>query len=259
MFWSLHATKGGIGTSVIAAGLALELAQREPWSARHGVVLVDFCGDQPDICGVDVGERHGVVDWLCAPEPVDVASLETLLVPVVPGLSLLPMGRSSLPNDVGAIDTTRITELVQGLGGVATVVADLGVIDAAPASPRAVIGAASDRRTLALRPCYLALRRATRVPISFDNIVEVFEDGRSLRTLDVEAVMGMAVSARVRVDPAIARAVDSGTLVSRRPRHLRRFIADVLDEFAPDGGTGGLAELGREGRSPRSRSAVESW
>lgn len=259
MFWSLHATKGGVGTSVIAAALALELAQREPWSARHGVVLVDFCGDQPDICGVDVRERHGVVDWLTAPEPVEVSALESLLIPVVPGLSVLPMGRSSLPDAAGAIDSTRVAQLVEGLSSVATVVCDLGVIGTDPTSPRSMIGAASDRRTLVLRPCYLALRRAAHVPISFDNVVEVFEDGRSLRTLDVEAVIGMAVSARVRVDPVIARAVDSGTVVSRRPRSLRRFIADLLAEFAQDGGTGGLAELGRRGRFEPSRSVVESW
>ena len=230
MFWSLHGTKGGIGTSVVAACLALELAQREPRDAQQGIVLVDFCGDQPDILGVEVGDRHGVVDWLTSSEPVEVQALESLLIPVCPGLSLLPAGRTELTNGVRSIDPGRIAELVTGLGGHATAIGDLGVIGNEPTFPRAQIGAASNRRTLLVRPCYLALRRAARVPISFDSLIEVYEDGRALRTLDVEAVMGLAVSARVRVDPAIARAVDSGTLVSKRPRALRRFIADLLAE-----------------------------
>ena len=246
MFWSLHATKGGTGTSVVAASLALELAQSEPWSSRHGVVLVDFDGDQADILGVDVTDRHGVVDWLTSPDPVDVAAIESLLVRVSPGLSLLPPGRARLSNDVGTIDAVRIAELVAGFGAGATVVADLGVIGAEEMSPRAMIGAASDRRTLLVRPCYLSLRRAAHVPISFDSLVEVYEDGRALRTLDVEAVMSMPVCARVRVDPAIARAVDSGTLVSRRPRVLRRIIADLQAEHLPSNrsSSGGRAQAG---------------
>lgn len=246
MFWSLHATKGGIGTSVVTASLALELGERE-----QKVVLVDFCGDQPDILGVEVGDRHGVVDWLTSAEPVDAAALDGLLVPVSAGLSLLPAGRSELTNGVGSLDPGRIAELVTGLAKSSLAIGDLGVIGNEPTLPRAQIGAASDRRTLLIRPCYLALRRATRVPISFDSLVEVYEDGRALRTLDVEAVMGMAVSARVRVDPAIARAVDSGTLVSRRPRALRRFIGDLLAEHeVPEA-------VRREGLI--SRESVQSW
>lgn len=230
MFWSVHATKGGTGTSVVAASLALELAQSEPWSSPHGVVLVDFDGDQADILGVDVTGRHGVVDWLTSPDPVDEGAIESLLIGVTPGLSLLPAGRSRLNNDVGAIDAGRVADLVAGFGASGRVIADLGVIGTEAMSPRAMIGAASDRRTLLVRPCYLALRKAAQVPISFDSLVEVYEDGRALRTLDVEAVMSMPVCARLRVDPAIARAVDSGTLVTRRPRALRRFVADLEAE-----------------------------
>ena len=230
MFWSLHATKGGTGTSVIAASLALELALSEPWSSRHGVILIDFDGDQSDILGVDVAGRHGVVDWLTSHDPVDLASIDSLLVPVTPGLSLLPAGRSQLGIGIGSIDAGRIADLVTGLGSSATVVADLGVIGTDAMSSRAMIGAASDRRTLIVRPCYLALRRAAKVPISFDSLAEVYEDGRALRTLDVEAVLSMPVCARLRVDPAVARSVDSGTLVNRRPRPLRRFVADLRAE-----------------------------
>ena len=193
-------------------------------------MLVDFDGDQPDILGVDVADRHGVTDWLATSEPMEISTLENLLVSVAPGLRLLPIGRAGLVNSPGSVDPERIASLVTGLGSIGTVIGDLGVIGAEPTSPRSLIGAASDRRTLLVRPCYLALRRARNVPIRFDSLVEVYEGGRALRTLDVEAVMGMAVCARLRVDPAIARSVDGATLVSRRPRSLRRFIADLQAE-----------------------------
>ncbi len=257
MFWSIHSTKGGVGTSVFAAALALEVAQHEPWSAPHGAVIVDFGGDQPDILGIDVADRFGVVDWLMSPEPVEVAALVNLLIPVQPGLSLLPAGRGALPRDSGSVDPSRIAALVGEFSENCTVIGDLGVIGEDATSPRALIGAASTRSTLVLRPCYLALRRATRMPIVSDAVVEIFEDGRALRTLDVEAVLQMGVCARVRVDPAIARAVDSGTLVSRRPRALRRCISDLLAEFG-DGG-GGVVESGRRQVFGASQGRVESW
>ncbi len=247
MFWSVHATKGGVGTSVLAAALALEMAKHVT-TMGAGVVLVDLGGDQGDILGVDTSGRHGVVDWLCSPEPVDDRSLEALLVPVTPGLKLLPSGLSEL-DARDDLDPQRISQLTSGFGGQARVVCDLGVISRGPTSPRSLIGAASDRRTLVIRPCYLALRRESEIPITFDSVVEIFEDGRALRTLDVEAVIGQMVSARVRVDPAIARAVDSGTLVSRLPRALRRCVDDLLAEH--DGARAESFAVGRR--------TVDSW
>lgn len=237
MFWSLHATKGGVGTSVIAAALSLELAKYE--SQLGGVVLVDFGGDQGDILGVDTTGCHGVVDWLCSPEPVAVESLAGLLIPVAPGLRLLPRGISAVDNDV---DPQRIAQLVRHFGVETNVVCDLGVVVGDPTSARALVGAASDRRTLVIRPCYLALRRGSAIPMTFDSVVEVFEDARALRTLDVEAVIGKVVNARVRVDPAIARAVDSGTLTARLPRVLRRCVRDLLADHHETVETSQLAQ-----------------
>ena len=63
MFIICRSPKGGVGTSVVAAALALRHAH-----AGHPTVLVDLAGDQPDLLGVspsssvgrDRCRRHGV-------------------------------------------------------------------------------------------------------------------------------------------------------------------------------------------------------
>jgi hypothetical protein len=55
-------------------------------------------------------------------------------------------------------------------------------------------------------------------------VVLVTEPGRALDRGDVERVVGAPVRAEVAVDPAVARAVDAGLLVSRLPRGLERSL-----------------------------------
>jgi hypothetical protein len=80
---------------------------------------------------------------------------------------------------------------------------------------------------LVLRPCYLALRRATSLETRATGIVVVDEPGRALRRRDVEEVTGLPVVAEVPVDPAIARAVDAGLLSCRMPPTLGRALRAV--------------------------------
>jgi len=75
---------------------------------------------------------------------------------------------------------------------------------------------------LVLRPCYLALRRATTLTSRPTGIVLVREPGRALGRREVEDVTGVRVMAEVDVEPSIARAVDAGLLASRLPRGLSR-------------------------------------
>ena len=58
-------------------------------------------------------------------------------------------------------------------------------------------------------------------------MVEIVEGGRSLSTLDIEAVVGKAVTTRVAIDPRIARTIDAGFLPGRLPRGLRRLVRDL--------------------------------
>lgn len=223
MWWSFCSPKGGLGTSTVASVVALELAKARPGTE---VILADFCGDQPDLLGVDVRGHDGVTDWLAADNDVPVESLRNVLVGAPGGVRLLPAGKSSLRQ----AEPGRIVQLSSGFGLNAVVVADLGVVRGAPGSPRSLLAAAGSSTTVVVRACYLALRRASTLPVEFDTVIEVCEPGRSLNTLDVELVLGHPVSTRIRSDPAVARAVDAGLLGSRTPRHLRRSARALIGE-----------------------------
>jgi len=216
MFWSFCSAKGGAGVSVLAATVALRAADR-----GQRVLLVDFGGDQPDLLGVALESAAGVSDWLGADVGVD--SLEALTVPVGERFDLLPLGGG----DMGT-NPARAVELAGGAVDLwDLVVADVGVVQPGPFDPRHVVVTAGDRTTLVVRSCYLGLKRVGRLALAVDDVVEVTEGGRALKTVDIEGVLGQPVDARIAVDPMVARAVDSGLLTARLPRPLRR-AADVL-------------------------------
>lgn len=222
MFWSVCSVKGGVGTSVVAASLSLELV-----SSSQRVVLIDLCGDLANMLGVDVALRAGAVDWLSSNEEVVDGALEHLLIDVVPGLQLLPCGATSL-RDARGVDPKLCTQLVETFDHASHVVVDVGVLPADPMSPHALISVTADRTIAVLRSCYLTLRRSTPFPVDIDGLIEIVEPGRSLTTLDLELVTNKPVDAKLRVDPVIARAVDAGLLARRRPRALRRSIRDLI-------------------------------
>ena len=78
MFIICRSPKGGVGTSVVAAALALRHAH-----AGHPTVLVDLAGDQPDLLGVSPSSSLGIGDWAAGGDDVPVEALTALLLPVV--------------------------------------------------------------------------------------------------------------------------------------------------------------------------------
>jgi hypothetical protein len=72
------------------------------------------------------------------------------------------------------------------------------------------------------RACYLSLRRAVRLGVDADGVVLLAEPGRALGRRDVSDVLGLPVIGVVEADPAVARAVDSGTLARKIPSSLAR-------------------------------------
>ena len=206
--WSV---KGGSGTTVVAASLALLLARNSP----NGAVLADLAGDLPSVLGMSEPEGPGLADWLAS--EADVAALHRLEVPVADGLRLLPRGQHGLP--VGA----RVGDLAAALADCGRpVVADAGLLGDPPGCIELVAGASVS--LLVMRPCYLALRRAVRAPVRPSGVVLVQEAGRAIGRRDIEEVLGVPVRAVVDLDPAVARAVDAGLLACRLPRGLERSL-----------------------------------
>lgn len=200
--WSV---KGGSGTTVVAAALAVLLARR----LADGALLVDAGGDLGCVLGLPEPGGPGLADWLRSPTEIDGAALDRLTVPAGPGLTLVPRGAGDLP--AGQVD-----RLLDALAPRPVV-----VVDAGPPSPFATeLAAKSTLSLLVLRPCYLALRRALAAPVRPSGVVVIEEPQRSLDVTDIETVLGVPVHAVVPWDAAIARAVDAGLLGARLPRPL---------------------------------------
>jgi len=222
-FWS---PKGGSGTSVTAAACAIHAARNGP--AR----LVDLRGDQPAILGLGTDPETGVADWLAAGPAAPTDALDRLAVEVVPGLVLVPRGRSSsvlAPADAAESGAALAVALRDG----ALTIVDAGVPDT-PAA-RALVEVA-DASLLVVRECYLALRRAAAASLTAraSGLVVVQEPGRSLGPADVAQVLGRPVTARIPYRMAVARAVDAGVLPNRLPEPLSRASAQVLRALGHD-------------------------
>jgi MinD superfamily P-loop ATPase len=198
--WS---TKGGSGTTVVAAALALVLARTRP------VVLADLGGDLPAALGLPEPAGPGLLDWATSPT-ADVAALTRLATTVTESVQLLPAGGHG---DVSA--PHRWAELALALQSLPTV-----VVDAGSGVPPAPLLAAAEQSLLVIRPCYLALRRAVACTIRPSGIVLISEPGRALSARDVEHALDAPVVAEVPYDPSVARAVDSGMLAGRLPRSI---------------------------------------
>jgi hypothetical protein len=207
--WS---SKGGAGTTVVAAGLALLLARQ----SEVGALLVDLAGDSPAALGLPEPDGPGVAEWLRAGTDVPLDALHRLEQTIAPHLALLPRGRGTLEPGPGPVLASLLTADAR------PVVADCG---ANPEGTAREVAAGATRSVLVTRPCYLALRRALVAPIRPSEVVLLTEPGRSLTRRDVEDCVGAPVVAEVAVDPLVARAVDAGLLTTRLPRGLAKELA----------------------------------
>jgi hypothetical protein len=209
MLFACWSSKGGAGTTVVAAALALVLAER----SHGGALVADLAGDLPAVLGAADADGPGLAGWLAAGPEVPVDALARLERQVAPGLGLLDRGDGSL--DAGQAEILAALLAAEPR----PVVVDCGT---APVGAGAIVAAAADRSLLVTRPCFLALRRAVAGALRPSGVVLVVEPGRSLDRRDVEERIGAPVVASVEVDPAVARAVDAGVLALRLPRGLAR-------------------------------------
>jgi hypothetical protein len=197
------AAKGGSGTTVYAVARAL--------AVTTPTLLVDLAGDVMPVLGLPRPEGPGVHDWLRSDAPPD--RLSRLEHPATELLSVVPAGRR---------DATEGDRRWFELGAHLRTEPRRVIVDAGTGRPPDALVAAADESLLVTRACYLALTSATALGADPTGVVFVEEPGRSMRPADIEASVGAPIVSTVLLDPAIARAVDSGLLVSRLPAAWRR-------------------------------------
>jgi hypothetical protein len=253
--WSV---KGGSGTSVVAAGLAVA------WAADRPVLAVDLAGDLPSIVGMSVPPGPGVVDWLGAGSGVGAAALEALAVEAAPRLRVLHRGGQPGAAGPGGRDGPGEARWQAFMEAMAVVRADV-VIDAGLAPLPQAIAAGSDASLLVVRPCFLALRRASLADDVPAGVVVISEPGRSLGRRDIERVLGVRTAAEIRFDPAVARAADCGLLAARLPGALAQ-LATAIDRWAAVAARAGdrvdpepLPGLGNPGQAGSRSFVPEPW
>lgn len=219
------AAKGGSGTTVVAAGLAL--------ATEHPSVIVDLAGDQAAALGLPEPLGQGLSEWFAS--DADPSSIVDLAVDVDSSTASVHRGASPIRPDAD-----RWGDLA------AWMAADhrLFVVDAGttPSPPPALVRDGVDHRDgssdggdttigiLVTRPCYLALRRASAARIRPSGVIVVNDGGHALGRSDVARSVGAPVLAEVRFDPAVSRAVDAGLLVFNLPggflKQLRRVVLE---------------------------------
>lgn len=214
--------KGGSGTTVVAAVLALSLARSSP----RGALIVDLAGDVPAVLGLPDPAGPGVADWLASPPGVGREALARLEVDAGRRLSLLP-GGSGLAGAAAASRADDLVDVLEADGR--AVVADCG---RAERSPGRHVALGATLSLCVLRPCYLAVRRVIAANLRPTGVVLVGERGRSLQPRDIEEVLGVPVLAEVPVDQGLARAVDAGLLAGRPQRGIERSLEPVLEKVA---------------------------
>lgn len=200
--------KGGNCTTVTASAHALLSAQR-----GSRTLLIDLCGDVPAVVGMVEPDTPGINDWLGESTVSDAESMVRLGTPYTDGLVVLHRGARFVE---GAPRWSALAEAVASIPHDVYIDAGTGFV------PDAFLDAVGNV-VMVTRPCYLSLKKATRMrkPRS---VCVIREDGRALSVDDVGNVIGAPVSAVVPYEPAISRAVDAGLLASRVEQLLGRHI-----------------------------------
>lgn len=213
MFIILSSPKGGSGTSVTAAALAVLGSQITP------TLLVDLAGDQVALLGLP-RTNFGLTDWL---DQQSQQEFDDVIIDCGDQLFVVPLGSSTIPitSSPSWPHVVRALEHKQNQGFNIVVDAGSGRIPADLAGLAAQV-------LLVIRPCYLALHRTVDAHQTYTGVIVVLERDRVLTTKDVETILDLPCVAQVPLTADIARRVDSGLLQSRMPHILQSALAPIF-------------------------------
>ena len=219
MFTILSSPKGGTGTSVVAASLAIVSSSSTP------TLLVDLAGDQAAILGLPQ-PPIGLNDWA---NGMTYREFDEIISLCHDNLYLAPTGTCDFETlNANAWDKLlRALSLKHSEG--CNIIVDLGRADI-PLALRKIV----DTCYLVTRPCYLALRRAVDLETAFSGVIVVNEPDRVLTSRDVESVLKLKCVAEIPYTSEISRRVDSGLLKSRLPMALQSVLSQLISlEVSP--------------------------
>ena len=213
MFTIFSSPKGGSGTSVAAAGLAIVS------SSTTRTLLVDLAGDQAAILGLPE-PPVGLSDWV---NEMTHHNFDEILIDCDNNLFLAPSG--SFDFDILTVNAWKNLSqaLARKVDDGFNIIIDFGTEEMPLALSRF-----PHQHYIVTRPCYLSLRRAVNLEKSFSGVVVIHEPDRVLTTSDIESVLKMKCVAEVPYSREISRRVDSGLLKSRLPMSLQTALMPLV-------------------------------
>ncbi len=213
MITILSSPKGGSGTSVVAASLAIVSSSSCP------TLLVDLAGDQAAIMGLPE-PPVGLNDWA---NGMTHREFNEILITCKDNLQLAPSGSSAVEIFSTSAWANLARELMQRESNGFNIIIDFGRVELPLAFQKLAC-----THYMVTRPCYLSLRRAVNTEQKFSGVIVVQEHGRVLTTSDVESVMKLKCVAEIPNSSDISRRVDSGLLKSRLPSPLQSALAPLV-------------------------------
>ena len=200
--------KGGNCTTVTASAVALVSAMR-----GTNTLLIDLCGDIPAAIGMSEPHGPGINDWLSEDNISDTQQLVTLGTPAIAGLVVVHRGSRFVQGE------PRWADLAQAISQLPHNV----IIDAGTTYVPEALTSAVQSVSMVVKPCYLSLRRASRLPRP-TNVFVIKEENRALTVKDVGNVLGVPIAAEIPYEAAISRAVDAGLLTARAEQLFGNYL-----------------------------------
>lgn len=200
--------KGGNCTTVTASAVALVAAMR-----GTNTLLIDLCGDIPAAIGMAEPHGPGINDWLSESNTDSAQQLVMQGAPVIPGLVVVHRGTRFVNGEPRWSDlASAISQLPHDV-----------IIDAGTTFVPDVLTSAVQNVSMVVKPCYLSLRRASRLPRP-SNVFVIREENRALTVKDVGNVLGVPIAAEIPYEAAISRAVDAGLLTARAEQLFGNYL-----------------------------------
>lgn len=209
----LSSPKGGSGTSVVAASLAIASSSSTP------TLLIDLAEDQAAIMGLPE-PPVGLSDWVNGMTHHD---FDEILMTCNDNLWLAPSGSSATE----ILSTNAWNKLAQAVMQKESDGYNI-IIDFGQANLPLAFNKLTHTHYMVTRPCYLSLRRAVNLDQRFSGVIVVQDHDRVLTTSDVESVMKLKCVAEVPYSSDISRRVDSGLLKSRLPVPLHAALSPLV-------------------------------